>query len=202
MLEKIAKSVIVLIVLASCSIAGWAEDRARPGGWKNGIGPGYVSSFRDVVDFHEDVIGGEIEFFIPVGVTYNPYYQFNHGSRIGIDLGPAMFVYTEYIGPYYDEENWYYCFPIKLSYGFTFIPRATVSPYARVGASAPFAGGDFVDGWSPGLFGAVGVEFSRKRAVGFGLEFGYDKSSVELGVDSPWVEIETEYTVNLRVIIQ
>ena len=33
---------------------------------------------------------------------------------------------------------------------------------------------------NPGFFGGIGVEFFRKKPVGFGLEFGYDTSEVEL----------------------
>ena len=32
----------------------------------------------------------------------------------------------------------------------------------------------------PGLIGAFGIEFSRKRPVGFGLKLGIDTSEVEL----------------------
>ena len=69
--------------------------------------------------------------------------------------------------------------PIALSYGFTFIPQASVSPYARIGFKYYIAGGDWLDKSSPGLFAAAGVEFLRKKAIAVGIEVGYDNAEVK-----------------------
>ncbi len=42
-----------------------------------------------------------------------------------------------------------------------------------------FAGGDYVEGLTPGLYAAFGIEFLRNRAVGFGFEVAIDQSEIE-----------------------
>ena len=74
----------------------------------------------------------------------------------------------------------YWDVPVGLSYGFTFIPSASISPYARVGVKYHIVGGDYVDKSTPGAFAAAGVEFFRKSVVGVGLEAGYDASEVQM----------------------
>ena len=168
----------------------------RKGDWRFPIGLTYANGMRDMADFVEDNIG-DTDLFVPVGLSFAPYYEFAHGSRIGFDLGPATIITVEkQYGD--DSDTLYWGVPVALTYGFTFVPRASVSPYARVGFKYHIAGGDWLDKSSPGVFVAAGVEFLRKKAVGVGFEIGYDGAEVEF-------EDGTEFTpgevlVSLRAI--
>lgn len=168
----------------------------RKGDWRFPIGLTYANGMRDMADFVEDNIG-DTDLFVPVGLSSAPYYEFAHGSRIGFDLGPATIITVEkQYGD--DSDTLYWGVPVALTYGFTFVPRASVSPYARVGFKYHIAGGDWLDKSSPGVFVAAGVEFLRKKAVGVGFEIGYDGSEVEFEDGSEFTP--GEVLVSLRAI--
>ena len=169
----------------------------RTGEWRFPVGLMFVSGMREMADFVEDEMGADMDLYVPIGLSFAPYYEFAHGSRIGFDLGPATIITIEE-GYGDDEDIPYWGVPVALTYGFTFIPRASVSPYARVGFKYHVAGGDWLDKSTPGVFAAAGVEFLRKKAVGIGFEIGYDGAEVEF-------EDGTEFTpgevlVSLRAI--
>ncbi|MEI6971349.1 MAG: hypothetical protein WCL44_07490 [bacterium] len=159
------------VVLAS-AVALHAErmDDESMAQWRFGIGISYISGFADVIDYYEskpnmESLGGSV----PIGLALAPYYQFDHGSRIGVDLGPFAMVLGDV--SYWDV-------PVALSYGFSFVPHGSVSPYVRVGVKHHFVGGDDVDKSTPGGFAAFGMEFMRKKFVAVQIEAGYDASEV------------------------
>jgi hypothetical protein len=145
---------------------------AKTGQWRIPVGLSYMSGLGDMVDYYKDRLHATGNM-IPVGLSLAPHYEFAHGSRLGVDLGPAAILLVNSDVKYWDV-------PLALSYGFTFIPRASVSPYVRGGVKYHIANGDDVDRSKPGLFGAAGVEFLRKSAVGVELEVGYDGSEIEI----------------------
>lgn len=70
--------------------------------------------------------------------------------------------------------------PLNLCFRYAFVPKASVSPYLRAGASVHLASGDYVESSDPGLIGALGIEFFRNRIVGLGLEVGYDTATLKI----------------------
>ena len=58
--------------------------------------------------------------------------------------------------------------------GYNFLPYSRYSPYVRAGFIHHFASGDQYDSSTPGLFLAVGVDFTH-----FTLELATDQSKVE-----------------------
>ena len=158
----------------------------RAGGrWGFPVGLSYVSGLQNVVDFYEEQYPGlDEDWSVPVGLSFTPYYEFAHGSRITFDLGPAAIILISeesYYGGYWeDSDDTYWDVPVGLTYGFTFLPQASVTPYARAGIKYHIADGDLVDSSSPGVFVAFGIEFLRNRMVGVSLEVGYDASEVTL----------------------
>jgi len=70
--------------------------------------------------------------------------------------------------------------PLGLDLRYTFLRRGNISPYVRAGFKYIVAGGDWLDAGDPGLFGAAGVEFLRKKRVNFGVEVGYCSAEVEV----------------------
>ncbi len=159
----------------SYSQAQPAEPRSigrRPNSFRFPVGLSFISGMIDLQDYAEERTNLDV-FGVPIGLGFAPYYQFAHGSRIGIDLGPAQIVLI-------DSSVEYWGVPLAVTYGFAFMPRSSFSPYARIGFKYPIAGGDWVESSSPGLFGAVGLEFLRTRIVGINFEVGYDGSEVEM----------------------
>lgn len=108
-------------------------------------------------------------------LSLHPYYQFAHGSMLGFEFGPITMVMG-------DVEYW--DIPIGVAYGFAILPKFKVSPYVRVGGKYHLVGGDYVESSTPGLFGAVGMEFRRKNRLGVGFEFAYDTSEVTFSRDT------------------
>lgn len=171
-----------------CAVAGWTSGASLAASqdheWKFPIGVTYISGFGDVVDYHETRFGVPADLAVPVGVQFTPYVQYAHGSRIGMNVGPVTGIFaqvTTFDGYSTSEQNYRYAdIPIGADYGFTFLPKKAVSPYAAVGFRYHIATGDFVGSSSAGLYGAIGLEFARKNRVRFGFELAYDGSELTL----------------------
>jgi len=158
-----------------------AAESPGTDGFRFALGLTYMSGLTEVSDFIFDEVDAEDELVVPVGLSFVAGYEFSHGSRIAFDLGPAAVILL-------NSELEYWDVPLGLSYGFTFIPAASVSPYARVGFKYHIVGGgDWVGDSTPGFFVAAGIEFARTKPVGFGLEIAYDASEINL-TESYWEE--------------
>lgn len=164
--------VIVSILIALLSWAGTAsaKDIRDPSrGVRVPVGITFISGWLDVVDFHENAEGTSADLTIPMGLSVHPYYQFVHGSRVGLDVGPIAMI----IG---DTE--FFLIPIGATYGFSILPRKAFTPFVRAGFRYPIASGEYVEGSTPGIYLATGVEFLRNGPVGVGLEVAFDSSTV------------------------
>ena len=160
---------LIMMILFASSFAMAAD-------WRFPLGLTYLSGFEDVVDIHEDNL--EAEGYIvydtghwPVGISFHPYVEFENGLGVGASIGPYMIIYG-------DTE--FFALPVGLDARYTFIPGASISPYVRVGGRTHLASGDYVEGTTPGFFGAIGIEFLRDRRVSIGAEISTDASEVEL----------------------
>jgi hypothetical protein len=175
-LKKILEATLLMGILGSGLLVSAAESQPQKNvsEWRFPVGLTYNSGFSDVVDYYETAYDADSTWMMPVGPSFTPYYQFAHGSRIGIDVGPATYIT---IDGYYDEAT-YWDLPTGISYGFNLFPQATVSPYAKIGIKYHIAGGDSYDSSSLGGFGAIGVEIIRTKIVGIQAEIGYDASEI------------------------
>lgn len=170
---------IVLMVLLLAGVQGARADM------KFLVGETISTGLWSIWDVYKDNIEAEdpaLEVQDPwssfAGVLFTTYYEFNHGSRVGGDVGPLSLVWIIELN---GDGNWYYfALPLGVHYGFTILPRFNISPYFRVGVKYHIALGDYVNNSIPGPYGVIGVEFLRRRVVGFGFEIGYDGSQVEL----------------------
>lgn len=146
--------------------------------WGFGVGMSVVTGFGDVVDIYERNF--EIEnplYFIeeseisPVGVNFEAAYQYDSGLRLGVGAGPIYMITG-------DLEH--FELPINATVGYTLSTDADTSPYIKVGIVDHYVSGDYVEGATPGLLAAVGVEFARSSFVSYTAELAIDKSIVEL----------------------
>jgi hypothetical protein len=150
--------------------------------WRFPVGIAYSGGFHDVVGVFKDnlralnyTVDGDSE--IPVGLTFQPYYQFDNGLGIGGGFGPFMYLRAEASS---GDSYSMYTMPINLCLRYAILPSSKISPYLRAGVSYNIAGGDFVQGKDVGFLGGIGVEFFRQNKVGFGLEVTYDSSELKL----------------------
>jgi hypothetical protein len=107
---------------------------------------------------------------IPIGLQFQPYYQFDNGIGIGASLGPAMFIFG---------DRSFTNIPVGVDVRYMILPGTDTSPFVRVGVKKHLASGDYVKSSSVGAYGGVGVEFFRKSRVAMGLELIADSSSIE-----------------------
>ncbi len=170
-----------VLFMMSCLVVVCVSGSAEAKGWRFPVGLAYVSGLHDVSDLYEENLKAnnyeisDSPWEWPVGIVFNPYYEFGSGFRIGTGLGPMAYIVT--IGA--DENYSYFNLPVNANIGFTLFPKSSVAPYIRGGFMYNLASGDYVESSSPGLFGAVGIEFMRNRKVALGIEIAFDTSEVE-----------------------
>jgi hypothetical protein len=168
--------IIASIALLSLSTA----FSATAGEWRIPVGLTYVGGASEFLGQIEDNLEDEgyttDTFIWPVGITVQPYYEFDFGLGVGFGVGPLIMVAGDADAT---------LVPVNASLRFAFLPWAKVTPYVRAGVSHIIASGDYVEGSSAGLVGALGVEFMRQKAVGLGIEIGYDSAVVEMEDPDP-----------------
>jgi hypothetical protein len=159
---------------------------AYAGEWRVGPGIMGVTGVDDVSDIYEENFNNtnpfielEVKFTIPVGLSVQGTYTWDSGVRMDMGLGPMFFLADTGDGDV-DTGLEHTEVPISATVGYTFMPGSNVSPYVRAGIVHHVASGDYVEGSSPGLLGAVGVEFLRNRFCMVALEIAFDGATVEL----------------------
>jgi hypothetical protein len=149
---------------------------AAAGEWRIPFGVAYVSGATEVFDQLEDNVRAEYSDVetaegLPVGLTVQPYYEFDSGVGLGFGVGPFTYVFgdVDYFGA-----------PVNVCLRYAFMPKASATPYVRVGASLQLVNGDYVEDRSIGAVGALGLELMRDRGVSLAIEAGYDSSTIDL----------------------
>lgn len=174
MIKKYVFIFLITIILFLSQTDGYASD------WRFPLGLSYVHGFNDVVDYYEFSEDADI-FSLPVGISFHPYYNFDFGLRIGMGMGPLSLIFIQYIGG--GDDKYFLNLPLNFTVGYTVLPMFNISPYVRGGVIYHAATGDYLTSSKPGLFGAVGLEFLRKKRVGFGFEIAVDKAKMEFSRD-------------------
>ncbi len=167
---------ILLSGVVCFSVLVFGLGSATANEWRIPVGVAFVSGMRDIIDQYEDNL--QAEGFItesadgiPVGISLQPYYEFDSGLGIGIGFGPAMFIFGDV-----DFFN----LPVNACLRYALMPKSSASVYFRAGISRNMASGDYVVDSKIGFLGAIGIELMRDRAVSLGIEIGYDSSTIEL----------------------
>jgi hypothetical protein len=179
---------ILTVVLAMMVTLG-LQPRVSAGQFHFNLGLNYVNGLNDLSDGLDDVYTAAGYDFdsvvVPVGLTFEGYYEFDFGLGIGALLGPCTAIVTETTIGGSTESDVSYIIPLGAEARYTFFRDKNVSPYIKAGVVFPIVGGDYLDSSEVGFIGAVGVEFWRTKAVGMGLEFAYDTSKVTLKGPGP-----------------
>jgi hypothetical protein len=171
---EMKRIVVWIVALSAVLVIGLGTARADE--WRNPLGIAYISGINDIIDQYKDNLQADGYITksaqgLPIGISYQPYYEFDSGLGIGMGLGPVMLIYG-------DAD--FFNLPVNVCLRYAFMENSKASVYFRTGVSYNIASGDYVQDSQVGLIGAIGIELMRDRAVGFGIEVGYDSSSIEL----------------------
>jgi hypothetical protein len=136
--------------------------------WRLGLS--YASGVSDVADLYEDNLrldGREanVDLKFPVGVAASFVYDWTTEWRTDVGVGPVFAI---------GGDVRHLEIPLSATIGYQFLPHSRYSPYVRGGVIHHFASGDQYDSSTPGLFAAVGVDFTH-----FTLEIATDQSKVK-----------------------
>lgn len=165
------------------------QQSTRAGSFHFPVGISYASGIQDatdkLVDFYRQDGFNVDRIDIPIGLTLNPYYEWDSGLGVGVSVGPTAFILVDeknYNGYGYssDTTKFSYAVPVGGFVRYTLWRDRTVAPYIRAGVRYPLAGGDNLESSRVGPFGAVGVEFWRTKKVGMSIEVGYDASEIKV----------------------
>jgi len=178
-LTRTLRLLIILVTGAAVQLPVEAVD------WRFPVAISYSTGFVDVKDAALDYYRAQgwavdEDVFVPVSVMFMPYVEFDSGIGVGASVGPPMFVAVEETVGTDESTDLSYIVPIGAHVRYTFLRDGNISPYARLGISYPIAGGNMIDGSTPGVLAGVGAEFLRTKKVGFGIEAAYDSSEVKM----------------------
>lgn len=186
MVNKLGFVVAVIMGLLLCVVLP-----VNAGGWHIPLGVTYLSDVDKITDQlkenkkAEGYLVDTVEGF-PVGLSIQPYYEFDSGIGIGIGLGPLILTFGDVT---------FTDIPVNLCLRYAILPKSNITPYVRAGIATHLASGDYVETTQAGFIGAAGVEFMRNRAVQLGIELGVDTSKIEfedLTSSTPGDTIEIE----------
>ena len=136
--------------------------------WRLGLS--YASGVSDVADLYEDNLRldgreADVDLKFPVGVAASFVYDWTTEWRTDVGVGPVFAI---------GGDVRHLEIPLSATIGYQFLPHSRYSPYVRGGVIHHFASGDQYDSSTPGLFAAVGVDFTH-----FTLEIATDQSKVK-----------------------
>lgn len=141
----------------------------------------YSSGVNKVADQLAENFGLEKKSTWPIGLKLAGYAEHSSGLAVGASVGPFEFIRVEDRSGYHhgDAQN-SYIVPASLDLRFFLPPNGSFTPYARIGVSYPFSGGDQIGTGTAGPVGAVGLHVWEHRVLSIGVEAGYDGSQVEV----------------------
>jgi hypothetical protein len=157
-MRVVAATVLLLALAAPAQAIEWR------------LGVSYASGVKDVADLYEDNlrldgVEADVDVKFPVGVAASFIYDWTTEWRTDVGVGPVFAI---------GGDVRHLEVPLSATIGYNFSPYARASPYLRGGLIHHFASGDQYVSSTPGLFFAVGVDFTH-----FALELATDRSEVE-----------------------
>ncbi|MBF0198300.1 MAG: hypothetical protein HQL32_11340 [Planctomycetes bacterium] len=171
---------VVLCITSIFSLSEAAESNFK---WRIPLGLTHASYFSEINDATQRKLEEETYGYVesteslPIALFCAPYVEhMPTGLGFGAEIGPLSMVLGD--GSYTN---------LPLGLNARYYPlRGNTSPYLKLGLRKNMVSGDVIEGDSIGFCGAVGVEFNRQGAVGYGLEVGIDKSEIEITHGDNW----------------
>lgn len=164
--------IIFSITLLALLIPGISQAS----GWRIGVGPAAASGLDDITDLYEDNLNSRDLYNtyesidgIPIGVSFQAFYEQPSGLAFGVNIGPYMYI---------SGDARFRDLPVDLGIKYLFSPESRSSAYIRLAARTHTASGSYVIENNSGGLAAIGMEFIRKRNFGLAVELGADSSSV------------------------
>ena len=156
--------VVAAATVLLLAFAGSAEARE----WRLGVA--YASGVSDVADLYEDNLrlagfDVDVDLKFPLGIAASFVYDWTTEWRTDIGVGPVFAI---------GGDVKHLEVPLSATMGYNFLPYSRYSPYVRGGVIHHFASGDQYSSSTPGLYLAVGVDFTH-----FSFELATDQSKVE-----------------------
>src|SRR5437588_12065248 len=121
------------------------QTTVRAGDFYFPLGVGFSSGHVAVFDRIEDsyrAAGFRVydSVLVPVGLSFNPYYEFDFGLGVGLSVGPTAFydVREENFGGRFggrmgsDDHKFSYIIPVGADVRYTFLRDRDISPYLKV----------------------------------------------------------------------
>lgn len=157
-MRVVAAAVLLLAFTGSAQALEWR------------LGLSYASGVSDVPDLYEDNLRlagreADVDLKFPVGVAASFLYDWTSEWRTDIGVGPVFAI---------GGDVKHLEVPLSATMGYNFLPYSRYSPYVRAGLIHHFASGDQYSSSTPGLYFAVGVDFTH-----FAFELATDQSKVE-----------------------
>jgi hypothetical protein len=136
--------------------------------WRLGLA--YASGVSDVTDLYEDNLrlagfDVNVDLQFPLGLAASFVYDWTTEWRTDIGIGPVFAI---------GGDVKHLEVPLSATIGYNFLPYSQASPYVRGGVIHHFASGDQYSSSTPGLYLAVGLDFTH-----FAFEVATDQSKVE-----------------------
>lgn len=138
----------------------------------------YMAGAGDVYDFFDDLPNTDVTA-IPVGLSYRPVINLDHGMRVDVEVGPAAIVIVDTPGEGTSLE--YFDLGVSGTFGWNATRESNTNFYLRGGVAGHLIDSDYSpDSSAFGLLGALGVEFNKQRAVNGFIEASYDTSQIDM----------------------
>lgn len=150
------------------------------GSLRMAAGYAFLNRVDDIKDSYKHVLratGKDRDIYnASLGLTFQPYYQFNNGLRAGAGVGPFILL----IG-----DARHFQVPLQAFVGYSFFPDDALSGYVKCGMAYHAASGDFYSTSEPGFCAGLGCEFANTRKVHIGFEILHDASRIVLNQTNP-----------------
>jgi hypothetical protein len=159
-------------VAAAALVAAVSPALAADAGGRFHIGLTYMShlaDLRDKIEANNPLV--DVDQLTSFGLAFSGYYLLSSGLAFGGAIGPAIVA---------TGDASFYIVPVSAGVRYQFVRAESVAAYGGAALEHYLVGGDFVDTGSPGAALTLGLEVSKPRGLGWGVEAGYHSASVNV----------------------
>jgi len=161
---------IALAALLAAALPVQAAEGDEYAGFRFHVGVHLATGLADLRDkIEQNNPQVDIKQLTVAGLAFSAYYMLPSGLGIGGSIGPAYAA---------SGDASYSIVPLSAGVRYAFVRDDKMAAYAGAAVEKQFVNGDFIDNGSTGAALTAGLEFSKPRGLGWGLELGYHTASV------------------------